>query len=96
MSPREVLEAGLAEETVPRANGSIAFDEPWQGRALAMAVLVVERSGRGWDDFRRHLIAALGEDTERPYWESWVRALDRFVRDVGLLAPRSAAEPRRS
>lgn len=91
MSPRDVLDAGLAEETLPRANGSIAFDEPWQGRALAMAVLVVERSGRPWDDFRRQLIAAVAEDPQRPYWESWVHALDGFVDDLGLLAPPSAA-----
>lgn len=45
-----------------------------------MAVLVVERTGRDWDDFRVHLIESIADDPDRPYWESWVAALDAFVR----------------
>ena len=55
MSVSRVVEAGLADPSLPRANGALVFDAPWQGRALAMAVLTVERTGRTWDDFRRHL-----------------------------------------
>ena len=74
-----VLDAALAPEgraALPRVNGELAFDAPWQGRALAMAVLLVERSGRPWEDFRDRLIAAIADDPERPYWESWVVALE--------------------
>lgn len=85
MNPGEVLDAGFAEPSLPRANGSPVFDAPWQARALAMAVLVVERTGRQWDDFRRYLVAAVGDGGDRPYWESWVAALDRFMGDADLL-----------
>ena len=74
-----MLDAALAPEgraALPRVNGELAFDAPWQGRALAMAVLLVERSGRPWEDFRDRLIAAIADDPERPYWESWVVALE--------------------
>jgi hypothetical protein len=74
-----ILDAGLAEPTLPRDNGAPVFDAPWQGRALALAVVAVERTGRQWDDFRRCLIAAIAQEPERPYWESWVAALDRFL-----------------
>lgn len=85
MTPSPVLDAGFAEPSLPRANGAPVFDAPWQGRALAMAVLVVERSGRPWDDFRSHLIAAVDDAAERPYWESWMAALDAFIEETGLL-----------
>jgi hypothetical protein len=80
------LSDGLAETTIPRSNGVPVFDAPWQGRALAIAVLVVERTGRNWNDFRRHLIAAIAADESRPYWDSWVSALDSFVDECALLS----------
>ena len=65
--------------TVPRVNGEIAFEEPWQGRAFGTAVALVERLGVEWDQFRTRLMAAIEEDPERPYWDSWVVALDGLV-----------------
>ena len=32
-----------------------------------------------WDDFRRHLIAAIDAAPERPYWESFAAALHAFT-----------------
>jgi hypothetical protein len=71
----------FAEETLPRANGELIFDHPWQARALAMAVLVVERTGRPWDYFRLRLVDAIGDQPGRPYWESWVVALESLAAD---------------
>jgi Nitrile hydratase beta subunit len=77
---------GFAEPSLPRSNGSPVFDAPWQARAHALAVLSVEGSGRQWEDFRRHLIAAIDDDAQRPYWDSWVVALDAFVTECGFVA----------
>jgi hypothetical protein len=82
-----ILDAGLAEPSLPRDNGAPLFDAPWQGRALALAVLAVERTGYQWDDFRLRLIACIAHDPERPYWESWVAALDRFLTDTSFENP---------
>lgn len=82
MTRDAALAAGLSEPSLPRSNGTLTFAEPWQGRALAMAVVVVERSGRGWDDFRRELVAAIADDPDGPYWDSWVIALEQFVHRV--------------
>ena len=79
MKASPVLDAGLADPSLPRDNGTLVFDAPWQGRALAMAVLAIERTGCQWDDFRAELIASIDEQPDRPYWESWVIALDRFL-----------------
>jgi hypothetical protein len=69
----------LSDPELPRSNGELAFDEPWQGRALGMAIALVERFDLDWDDFRRHLIAAIEADPDRAYWDSWAAALDAFV-----------------
>jgi hypothetical protein len=75
----EVRSVALADPDLPRSNGELTFDEPWQGRALAMAIALVEQLGLQWDDFRRCLIAAIDADPDRPYWDSWTIALDAFV-----------------
>ena len=79
MSTASVREEAFAEQSVPRSNGAPMFDAPWQARAHAMAVLTVEATGREWDDFRRELIRALDADDRRPYWDSWVVALEAFI-----------------
>ena len=68
-------------DLLPRENGELVFDAPWQGRVLAMAVGVVDHLGLDWDDFRRRLIAAIADDPERPYYESWTSALESLVDD---------------
>jgi hypothetical protein len=84
MSTRDVRALGITEPTLPRSNGAPVFDAPWQARAHAMAVVAVESLGCDWDAFRRCLIAAIEDDAGRPYWDSWVVALDVFLaeRDV--------------
>ncbi len=69
---------------LPRANGEFVFDAPWQGRAVALAVVLVDRLGEDWDAFRRLLIAAIADDPRRPYYESWAAALESFTVDHGL------------
>ena len=85
MTGTSVRDAGFAEPTMPRANGAPVFDAPWQARAHAMTVVVVERSGLTWDDFRARLVAALADDPGRSYWDSWAVALDRLVSQAGVL-----------
>jgi nitrile hydratase accessory protein len=81
------------ETPLPRDNGELVFEEPWQGRALGMGVVALERTGASWADFRRHLVAAIaahprveGESEATAYYAAWLDALE------ALLAER---EPRR-
>ena len=41
--------ASLDDESLPRDNGELVFEAPWQARALAIAVALVERLGLPWD-----------------------------------------------
>lgn len=55
------------------------FDEPWQARVFALAVLTVQQQDLPWDAFRDRLKAAIAADPARPYWESWLAALESLV-----------------
>jgi len=83
------------EGALPRDNGELVFDAPWQARAVALAVAVVEEAGVPWDEFRSRLIAAIGEAPERPYYASWAIALESLVVGLGFSTPAAldAAEP---
>ena len=74
----------------PRRNGELAFDAPWQSRVFGLCAAIVETCFDGdREPFRRHLIAAIADAPERPYWDSWTIALQRLVAEAGVLDERS-------
>jgi len=74
----------LTEETLPRDNGELVFDAPWEARALAVAVALVEKLDLPWDAFRQRLMRAIADDPDRPYYESWGVALESLVIELDL------------
>jgi len=87
VSALSALDAALAEDApLPRDNGELVFEEPWQGRALGMGVVVLERTGCSWPEFREHLVAAIaarppesGETAATAYYAAWLDALERLL-----------------
>ena len=70
----------LSDLGMPRRNGELVFDAPWQGRVFALADAVVEYAfGGDREPFRRELIKAIAAEPDRPYWESWTVALEALV-----------------
>jgi len=70
----------LLELDLPRRNGELAFDAPWQSTVFALAAAVVEHAfGGDREPFRRQLIKAIAEQPDRPYWESWTIALEALA-----------------
>jgi nitrile hydratase accessory protein len=82
-----MTDAPLDDESLPRDNGELVFEAPWQARALALAVALVETLDLPWDTFRRRLMAEIAEDPQRPYYESWGRALESMVVALDLATP---------
>jgi nitrile hydratase accessory protein len=81
-----------AEAPLPRDNGELVFEEPWQGRALGMGVVALKRTGAPWPEFRRHLAAAIaarpagpGESEATAYYAAWLDALETLLAERGLL-----------
>jgi hypothetical protein len=70
----------LAELDLPRRNGELAFDAPWQSTVFALAAAVVDHAfGGDREPFRQELVKAIAADPGRPYWESWTAALEALV-----------------
>jgi nitrile hydratase accessory protein len=87
------VDAVLGEETsLPRDNGELVFEEAWQGRALGIAVVALDRLGVPWVDFRRHLMSAIAIRPARPdespataYYDAWLDALEALLTERGLI-----------
>jgi hypothetical protein len=90
VDPRRVDELWVEAERLSDA----ALTEPWQGRAVALAVETVNGLGVGWDEFRLRLMAAIAEDPHRPYYDSWLAALEGLVLELNG-TPASELELRR-
>ena len=68
---------------LPRRNGELAFDAPWQGTVFALAAAVVEHAfGGDQEPFRQQLINAIAAEPSRPYWESWTAALEALAQTL--------------
>ena len=71
------------DAALPRWNGELVFESPWQGRAFGLAVSLVEQGGYDWEDFRQLLIAQIAkgesEPTEPAYYERWLAASEELA-----------------
>jgi uncharacterized membrane-anchored protein len=73
----------LSDLDLPRRNGELAFDAPWQSTVFALAAAVVEHAFAGdREPFRQQLIKAVAAEPGRPYWESWTAALEALVQTL--------------
>ena len=77
---------------LPRRNGELVFEAPWQGRAFGLALAVVERLGLDWTEFQQRLIAEIGARPGAPYWECWLTALERLVVEWGVVSAGALAQ----
>ena len=70
----------LSDLDLPRRNGELVFDAPWQSTVFGLAAAVVDHAfGGDREPFRRQLIKAIAAEPGRPYWESWTAALETLV-----------------
>jgi len=46
---------------LPRSNGELIFDAPWQGRLFGLVVHLCQAGTFEWDAFKTHLIAVIAE-----------------------------------
>jgi len=77
----------LSGLNLPRRNGELVFEAPWQSTVFALAAAVVDHEfGGDREPFRQELIKAIATEPDRPYWESWTAALESLVHS--LPAPR--------
>ena len=81
----------LASLDLPRSNGELVFEEPWQARALGMGVVAMRELGVGVVEWRDALATAIeqhghdpDEDPAAAYYTAWVVALERVLAEHGV------------
>ena len=45
--------------SLPRKNGELTFEAPWQGRSFGIATALYQQGSFDWEDFRQRLIASI-------------------------------------
>ena len=88
------VEAMDGPAALPRPADQPLFAEEWHGRLVAMAVETVHRRGLDWDAFRVHLIAALDAHPDRPYYDSFLVAMEAFTAQQGLVEAEAVVSAR--
>jgi nitrile hydratase accessory protein len=79
-----------ATTTVPRRNGELVFEAPWQGRVFGMAVALSEQGLFPWEEFRQALIAEVAAAEVRGggfrYYDAWLAAFERVLTARGAVS----------
>ena len=74
---------------LPRKNGELVFEAPWEARAFGLAVALNEAGVYPWRDFSQGLAAetAALERQEAPasYYERWLETLEKLAIARGLV-----------
>jgi nitrile hydratase accessory protein len=79
---------------LPRRNGELVFEAPWESQAFGMAIALSEQGHYGWEQFRQRLIAEIGDwersdEDERAVWDyyrHWLASLESLLEDRGLVS----------
>ena len=72
----------------PRANGDLAFQEPWQSRLFATTMAACDAGLIDYDTFRDHLIALVARhesDGPGDYWAAWQDAFEAITLEQGVV-----------
>jgi nitrile hydratase accessory protein len=76
---------------LPRQNGELVFQTPWEARAFGMAVALDENGTYVWRDFSQGLAAetaaAERDGIASSYYERWLETLEKLIVAKGLLSP---------
>lgn len=74
---------------VPRKNGELVFDAPWEARIFGLAVSLSDRELYDWDAFRDRLVseiqAAEEHDDGSTYYERWLASFERLLLEMDVL-----------
>ena len=87
-------------EALPRLNGELVFNAPWESRAFGVAIALHDAGAIDYEVFRSRLIAEIathagehgvGEDG-RDYYERWLDALQQVLIDQEIVSEAELGE----
>ncbi|MEM7029523.1 MAG: nitrile hydratase accessory protein [Chloroflexota bacterium] len=93
MMPEISQEINDMEDAIalPRKNGELQFEEPWEARAFGLAVALNEQGSYPWKSFSEGLAQEIAQTEAAgetaPYYENWLKTLEKLVIKNGLISP---------
>ena len=86
-SPDQHIANMEGDAALPRRNGELVFESPWEGRAFGLAVALNESGKYEWVEFRDRLAAEIAADQGKPnlYYEQWLASLEKLAVAKGLV-----------
>lgn len=83
----------------PRCDGALSFESEWERRAFGIALALSKEGYFEWEDFRQALIREIRaweaehdlDDPSWRYYRCWLAALEKVMRQVGLIGGSSRA-----
>ena len=85
---REITEMSGAS-ALPRSNGELVFESPWEGRAFGVAVALTHAGRYHWREFSsvfvKHISWAERSGDSSTYYQRWLAALEELALSKGLL-----------
>lgn len=97
MSERTKEMVTLFQETMqlPRDNGELVFQAPWEGRVFAMAVLMTEKGMCPWTAFNGKFVEEIseaerlspGEEMVSSYYKHWMQAFEKLLMEKNIVSP---------
>lgn len=83
-------------EALPRSNGELVFEAPWEGRAFGIAVQLNQQGLYPWRAFRDGLVSEIGaaeaDDDGHGYYERWLATLESLLLEQGIVTPEELAQ----
>jgi len=74
---------------LPRKNGELVFEAPWEARAFGLAVALNEAGVYPWRDFSQGLAAETAtleqQGVHASYYERWLETLEKLAIAQGLV-----------
>ena len=71
------------DAALPRKNGELVFEAPWEGRAFGIAVAMNENGLYKWGEFRDQLVAELAAAHQghvaSSYYQQWLSSLEKLI-----------------
>ncbi len=81
---------------LPRSNGELIFENPWEGRAFGVAVALTHAGRYEWREFNsvfiEHISKAEQSGDSSTYYQRWLAALEELTLKKGFVSEQELAE----
>ena len=76
-------------QALPRSNGELVFEAPWEGRAFGVAVRLNEDNRYEWREFVDRLVDEIAvaerDGVDSTYYERWLASLEQLLIAKGFV-----------